>query len=92
MYFVTTTAYIIDSAPDESKGRYVGAYQLIMGIVTFLGSFSMGIVTELLIPVLGKWPTIYSLVLVVMVLRVLGGLAFYFVDEPLKPINPIPEG
>ncbi len=92
LYFVTTTAYIIDSAPDGSKGRYVGAYQLIMGIVTFLGSFSMGVVTELLIPVLGKWPTIYSLVLVVMVLRVLGGLAFYFVDEPLKPINPIPEG
>lgn len=85
LYFITTTAYIIDSAPEDSKGKYVGAYQLIMGIVTFLGSFSMGIVTEFLIPILGKWSTIYTLVLVVMVLRFLGGLAFYFVDEPVKP-------
>ncbi len=85
LYFVTTTAYIIDSAPEESKGRYVGLYQLIMGLSTFLGSFTMGIVTELLIPILGKWDAIYTLVLVVMFLRILGGLAFYFVEEPTKP-------
>jgi MFS family permease len=85
LYFITTTAYIIDSAPEESKGKYVGVYQLIMGLVTFIGSFSMGIITELVIPILGKWPAIYSLVLVVMFLRILGGLAFYFVDEPVKP-------
>jgi MFS family permease len=85
LYFITTTAYIIDSAPEESKGRYVGTYQLIMGLATFLGSLSMGIITELLIPILGKWPAIYALVLVVVVLRILGGLAFYFVDEPSKP-------
>ena len=56
-----------------------------MGLATFLGSLSMGIITELLIPILGKWPAIYALVLVVVVLRILGGLAFYFVDEPSKP-------
>lgn len=85
LYFITTTAYIIDSAPEGSRGKYIGAYQLIMGLVTFFGSFFMGIVTELLIPILGKWPAIYSLVLVVIFLRILGGLAFYFVDEPVKP-------
>ena len=85
LYFITTTAYIIDSAPEGSKGRYVGTYQLIMGLATFLGSLSMGIITELLIPILGKWPAIYTLVLVGLVLRILGGLAFYFVDEPSKP-------
>ena len=85
LYFITTTAYIIDSAPEDAKGKYVGVYQLIMGLATFLGSISMGIITELLIPIWGKWPAIYALVLVVMVLRILGGLAFYFVDEPCKP-------
>jgi MFS family permease len=85
LYFITTTAYIIDSAPEDSKGKYIGAYQLIMGLATFLGSISMGIVTELLIPILGKWQAIYTLVLVVVVLRILGGLAFYFVDEPSNP-------
>jgi MFS family permease len=84
LYFVTTTAYIIDCAPENSKGNYVGVYQLIMGLVTFIGSFSMGIVTELLIPSLGKWTAIYSMVFVVMLLRLFGGLAFYFVDEPKK--------
>ncbi|PWI48671.1 hypothetical protein CEE45_05520 [Candidatus Heimdallarchaeota archaeon B3_Heim] len=85
LYFITTTAYIIDSAPEDSKGKYVGAYQLIMGLATFLGSLSMGVLAEFLIPILGKWPAIYTLVLVVMLLRILGGLAFYFVDEPVKP-------
>ena len=85
LYFITTTAYIIDSAPEDSKGKYVGAYQLIMGLSTFLGSLSMGVITEFLIPLLGKWPAIYTLILVVMFLRILGGLAFYFVDEPVKP-------
>lgn len=90
LYFITTTAYIIDSVPEDSKGKQVGAYQLIMGLATFLGSLSMGVVTEFLIPVLSKWPAIYTLVRVVMFLRIFGGLTFYFVDEPAKP-NLSPE-
>ncbi len=87
LYFITATAYIIDSAPEESKGRYIGIYQLVMGLSTFLGSFAMGVVAEILIPILGKWSAIYSLVLVVVILRFLGGIAFYFVDEPSKPTS-----
>jgi MFS family permease len=87
LYFVTTTAYIIDSAPEESKGSYVGVYQLIMGLATFIGSFFMGIATELLIPTFGKWPAIYTMVFAVMLLRFVAGLTFYFVDEPEKPLK-----
>ncbi len=85
LYFVTINAYIIDSAPEESKGNYVGAYQLIMGIVTFIGSISMGIATEFLIGSIGKWSAIYTMLLVVVVLRFIGGVAFFFVEEPKKP-------
>ncbi|MFX0207720.1 MAG: MFS transporter [Candidatus Hodarchaeota archaeon] len=85
LYFITTNAYIIDSAPEESKGNYVGAYQLIMGIVTFIGSISMGIVTELIMGFIGKWSAIYAMVLVVILIRFIGGVAFFFVDEPKKP-------
>ena len=85
LYFVTINAYIIDSAPEESKGHYVGAYQLIMGAVTFIGSISMGIVTEILIEFVGKWPAIYIMLLVVAVLRFIGGMAFFTVAEPMKP-------
>ncbi|MFX1516618.1 MAG: MFS transporter [Promethearchaeota archaeon] len=87
LYFVTINAYIIDSAPEEAKGTYVGAYQLIMGVVTFIGSISMGIVTEFLIGFVGKWSAIYTMLLVVAVLRLIGGMAFFTVDEPMKP-NP----
>ncbi len=80
LYFITTNAYIIDSAPDESKGNYIGAYQLIMGIVTFIGSISMGIATELC-----KWSAIFFMVVVVIVMRFIGGMAFFFVREPKKP-------
>jgi len=85
LYFVTTNAYIIDSAPEEFKGNYVGAYQLIMGVVTFVGSISIGIVTEILMHIVGKWSAIYTMVLVVILLRFIGGLAFFFVEEPKKP-------
>lgn len=85
LYFVTINAYIIDSASEEAKGHYVGAYQLIMGIVTFIGSISMGIVTEILISFVGKWSAIYTMLLIVVVLRFIGGVAFFFVDEPKKP-------
>jgi len=88
LYFVTINAYIIDSAPEESKGHYVGAYQLIMGVVTFIGSISMGIVTEILIGFVGKWSAIYTMLLAVAVLRFIGGMAFFTVDEPMKP-NPL---
>jgi len=85
LYFITTNAYIIDSAPEESKGNYVGAYQLIMGMVTFVGSISMGIVTELLMGFIGKWEAIYTMVLVVILMRFIGGMGFFFVEEPRKP-------
>ncbi|MFX1537869.1 MAG: MFS transporter, partial [Promethearchaeota archaeon] len=84
IYFVTINAYIIDCAPEESKGHYVGAYQLIMGIITFIGSISMGIATEFLISFVGKWPAIYTMLLVVVFFRFIGGIAFFSVDEPKK--------
>lgn len=85
-YFVTTNAYIIDSAPEKDKATYVGAYQLIMGLVTFVGSISMGIVSEILIQFVGKWPAIYTMIIVVIFLRFIGGLTFFFVEEPKKPV------
>ncbi|MFX0125355.1 MAG: MFS transporter [Candidatus Hodarchaeota archaeon] len=89
IYFVTINAYIIDCAPEKSKGHYVGAYQLIMGIVTFIGSISMGIATEILMGFIGKWSAIYLMLLVVVFLRFIGGLAFFSVREPVKPIRVI---
>lgn len=85
LYFVTINAYIIDSAPEASKGHYIGAYQLIMGVVTFIGSISMGIATEILIGFVGKWSAIYTMLIVVAVLRFIGGMAFFAVDEPKNP-------
>jgi MFS family permease len=89
LYYVTNNAYIIDSAPEESKGHYVGAYQLIMGVVTFIGSISMGIATEIVISFVGKWSAIYTMLLVVVVFRFIGGVAFFLVDEPKKPNSVI---
>jgi MFS family permease len=85
LYFVTINAFIIDSAPEESKGNYVGTYHLIMGVVTFIGSISMGIACEILTGFVGKWSAIYTMLLVVVVLRFIGGVAFFFVEEPKKP-------
>lgn len=81
MYFVAMNAYIIDSAPDQSKGKYLGAFSLVMGLATFLGSISMGVLTELLMQILGKWDTIYLMLIIVIIFRFIGGLNFTFVKE-----------
>jgi len=81
MYFVAMNTYIIDSAPDRSKGNYLGAFALVMGVATFLGSISMGVLTEVLMQTIGKWEAIYSMLIVVIIFRFLGGLNFVFVKE-----------
>jgi MFS family permease len=87
MYYVAMNAYIIDSAPEESKGHYIGVFFLIMGLATFLGSIIMGLATEILVNFIGKWDTIYLMLIVVMIFRLIGGLNFYFVKEPTRTIN-----
>ncbi|MFX0152658.1 MAG: MFS transporter [Candidatus Hodarchaeota archaeon] len=87
MYYVAMNAYIIDSAPEESKGHYIGVFSLVMGLATFLGSIIMGIATEILVNFIGKWDTIYLMLIVVMIFRFIGGLNFYFVKEPTRTIN-----
>lgn len=82
MYYIVMNAYIIDSAPEKSKGHYIGVFSLVMGLATFLGSLLMGIATELLINTMGKWDTIYTMLVVVMIFRLIGGLNFYFVNDP----------
>lgn len=84
LYYVAMTAYIIDSAPEHSKGNYIGAFSLIMGLSTFLGSISMGIATEIFVNIIGKWDAIYSMLIVVIIFRFIGGLNFYFVKEPFE--------
>ena len=46
MVMVAINAEILDMADLETKGAYTGAYNLMMGIVTFCGSFLCGIIFE----------------------------------------------
>ncbi len=89
LYFVTTNAYIIDSAPEKSKGKYVGVYQLVMGLATFAGSLAMGFVAEYFIAIFGKWSAIYSLVLVVALFRFIGGILHFTLEESKQTENPL---
>ncbi|MFW9856564.1 MAG: MFS transporter [Candidatus Thorarchaeota archaeon] len=82
LYYIAMNAHIIDSAPEESKGQYIGVFSLIMGLSTFVGSLLMGITTELLVTIIGKWETIYAMLIVVMIFRFIGGLNFYFIKYP----------
>ncbi|MFX0015886.1 MAG: hypothetical protein ACFFB2_18080 [Promethearchaeota archaeon] len=56
-----------------------------MRLVTFIGSITTGIVTEVLMINVGKWSVIYIMVLIDIFLRFVCGLAFFFVEEPVKP-------
>ena len=55
-----------------------------MGISTFIGSISMGILTDILIGIIGKWDTIYLMLIIVIIFRFIGGVNYFLVNEPFK--------
>lgn len=82
---VTTTAYILDSAPIGERATYTGAYNLIFGFTSFLGSFTGGIFTDYLSASNETQQVIFIGLICSALLRLITSMGFLAIKETLPP-------
>ncbi|NHJ87625.1 MAG: MFS transporter [Asgard group archaeon] len=83
-YFVGQSSYILDCAPEAEKGTYTGIHNLFIGIVTFIGSLIMGIIADYILIVNNEWFTLFVLLMIVAVIRIISSVTFLFLKEPIQ--------
>ncbi|UCC33583.1 MAG: MFS transporter [Candidatus Bathyarchaeota archaeon] len=84
---VTTTAYILDSAPIGKRATYTGAYNLIIGCSSFLGSFVGGVFTDYLSTSNGVHPVIFMGLICSAALRLITSMGFLTIVETIPSNN-----
>jgi MFS family permease len=80
---VTTTTYILDSAPITRRATYTATYNLIFGVSTFLGSLAGGIFANSLSALIGRNQTIFAGLIISSVMRLLASTSFLAIKETL---------
>ncbi|MGC9778902.1 MAG: MFS transporter [Candidatus Heimdallarchaeota archaeon] len=80
-YFVGQNSYILDCAPEAEKGTYTGIHNLFIGLSTFAGSLVMGLIADHIM-IVDEWFTIFVILLIIAVGRMLSSLGFLFIKEP----------
>jgi MFS family permease len=80
---VTTTAYILDSAPATKRATYTASYNLIFGVATFLGSLSGGIFAGSLSATNGESKIIFTGLLISAIMRLIASMSFLAIKETL---------
>ncbi|MEM3036299.1 MAG: MFS transporter, partial [Thermoplasmata archaeon] len=77
-------AYLLDVAPREDRGKYIGIYNAIIGVVTFVGSILGGAIAQFLQI---YYPLVISLLIVYFISflgRLTGALMFLKIKEKRK--------
>jgi len=78
---VTTTTYILDSAPLGKRATYTAANSLIFGLMAFLGSLVGGAFTDCLLTSMNKEQAIFTGLMVSAGLRIITSAGFLFIKE-----------
>jgi MFS family permease len=80
---VTTTTYILDSAPVARRATYTASYNLIFGISTFLGSLGGGMFADSLSAINGTHQTIFTGLIISAIMRLITSISFLAIKETL---------
>jgi len=70
---VAFIAYILDASPKEDRGKYVGIYNMLIGIITFFGSMLGGI--------LGLYIGLFNTYMISFAGRLSGSFLFFKIKE-----------
>lgn len=79
---VTTTTYILDSAPVARRATYTASYNLIFGVATFLGSLAGGTFAEGL-SALNPRQIIFTGLIISAIMRLIASTGFLAIKETL---------
>jgi MFS family permease len=80
----SATAYLLDTAPEESRGSFIAVYNLIVGAVTFFGSLIGGYLSDFTIGVFGLVAGLHVVFLVSTIGRGIGAAIHLSLKETLK--------
>ncbi|MFQ6086744.1 MAG: MFS transporter [Candidatus Bathyarchaeia archaeon] len=80
---VTTTTYILDSAPAARRATYTASYNLIFGLATFLGSLVGGMFADGLSALNGIQQTIFTGLIISAIMRLIASTSFLKIKETL---------
>jgi len=84
---VTTTTYILDSAPIDRRTTYTALYNLIYGIATFLGSLAGGAFAESLSALNGVHQTVFVGLIISAIMRIVASTSFLTIKETLHEMR-----
>ena len=75
-------AYILDVAPKEERGSHLAVFNTFTGVIFLFGSFLSGILGEALVPIIGSYLAVFSMLMTSCVLRFIGTFPYLLLKEP----------
>jgi MFS family permease len=78
------TAYLLDVSPRESRGSYIAVYNLVVGVITFVGSLIGGYLSNFTIGFFGLFTGLLIVYMISTVGRALGAGLHFTLEETLK--------
>ena len=80
----SATAYLLDAAPEESRGSFIAVYNLIVGVATFVGSLIGGYLSDFTIGLFGLVAGLQVVYLISILGRGIGAAVHLTLEETLR--------
>jgi MFS family permease len=80
----SATAYLLDVSPEEYRGSFIALFNLILGVITFLGSLIGGYLSDYVIGIYGTLMGLQIVYLISTVGRTIGAASYLTLKETLK--------
>lgn len=80
--FNAMTAYILDVAPEEERGSHLAVFNTFTGIIFLFGSLLSGFIGEALVPSMGQYLAVFTMLIVSSVLRFIAAFPYLLLNEP----------
>ena len=77
-------AYLLDVSPQELRGSYIAVYNLIVGVITFVGSLIGGYLSDFTIGAFGLFTGLLVVYMISTVGRAIGAGLHFTLKETLK--------
>jgi MFS family permease len=78
------TAYLLDVSPRESRGSYIAVYNLVVGVITFVGSLIGGYLSDFTIGFFGLFTGLLIVYMISTVGRAIGAGLHFTLEETLE--------
>ena len=80
----SVTSYLLDVSPQELRGSYTAVYNLVIGIVTFVGSLIGGYLSDFTIGAFGLVTGLFTVYMISPVGRTIGAGLHFTLRETLQ--------